>query len=51
VDHQVALLTRGSERVSLAILTYADGSHAYGKETLRGVAKRLLRGLHTAPHK
>lgn len=45
VDHQVALLTRGSERVSVAILTYADGSHAYGKETLRGVAKRLLRGL------
>jgi hypothetical protein len=45
VDHQVALLTRGKERVSLAILTYADGSHAYGKTTLRGVAKRLLRGL------
>src|SRR3954465_9131016 len=45
VDHQVALLTRGGERVSSPILTYADGSHAYGKETLRGVAKRLLRGL------
>lgn len=45
VDHQVALLTKGDKRVSLAILTYANGSHAYGKETLRGVAKRLLRGL------
>ena len=45
VDHQVALLTKGDRRVSLAILTYADGSHAYGKETLRGIAKRLLRGL------
>jgi hypothetical protein len=45
VDHQVALLTRGKERVSVAILTYLDGSHGYGKETLRGVAKRLLRGL------
>jgi hypothetical protein len=45
VDHQVALLTRGRERVSVAILTYLDGSHAYGKATLRGVAKRLLRGL------
>jgi hypothetical protein len=45
VDHQVALLTRGRERVSIAILTYANGSHAYGKETLRGTAKRLLRGL------
>jgi len=45
VDHQVALLTRGDERVSVAILTYLDGSHPHGKETLRGVALRLLRGL------
>jgi beta-lactamase class A len=45
VDHQVALLVRGRQRVSVAILTYADGSHAYGKATLRGVARRLLRGL------
>jgi hypothetical protein len=45
VDHQVALLARGDERVSLAILTYGNGTHAYGKKTLRGVAKRLLRGL------
>ena len=45
VDHQVALLTRKNERVSLAILTYADGGHAYGKTTLEGIAKRLLRGL------
>jgi beta-lactamase class A len=49
VDHQVALLTRGRERVSLAILTFADGTHAYGKETLRGIAKRLLRGLAASP--
>ncbi|MFL5905613.1 MAG: serine hydrolase [Gaiellaceae bacterium] len=48
VDHQVALLLRGDERVSIAILTYLDGSHAYGKETLRGVALRLLRGLAAA---
>jgi hypothetical protein len=45
VDHQVALLTRGDQRVSLAILTTADGTHAYGKQTLQGVASRLLRGL------
>ena len=45
VDHQVALLTRGTQRVSLAILTTADGTHAYGKRTLQGLAKRLLRGL------
>jgi beta-lactamase class A len=45
VDHQVALLTRGHERVSVAVLTLADGTHAYGKETLRGLFKRLLAGL------
>jgi beta-lactamase class A len=45
VDHQVALLTRGDDRVSIAMFTYGDGTHAYGKETLRGLAKRLLRGL------
>jgi beta-lactamase class A len=45
VDHQVALLTRGHERVAAAVLTTADGTHAYGKETLRGVFARLLRGL------
>jgi PKD repeat protein len=46
VDHQVALLVHGRTRVSVAILTEADGTHAYGKETLRGVAARLLDGLH-----
>jgi beta-lactamase family protein len=45
VDHQVALLTRGNERVSVAILTHLDGSHPYGEETLRGIALRLLKGL------
>jgi hypothetical protein len=45
VDHRVALLTRGDERLSVAILTQSDGSHAYEKQTLRGIAVRLLRGL------
>jgi hypothetical protein len=45
VDHQVALLRRGRERVAVAITTTDNGSHAAGKRTLRGVAKRLLRGL------
>jgi hypothetical protein len=45
VDHQVALLRRGGRRVSVAILTTGSPSHAYGKQTLRGVAARLLRGL------
>ena len=45
VDHQVALLTRGRERVSVAVLTTVTGGHAVGKATLRGVFRRLLRGL------
>ena len=45
VDHQVALLRRGTKRVSVAILTTSSPTHAYGKQTLRGVAARLLRGL------
>jgi hypothetical protein len=44
-DHQVALLRRGRRRVSVAILITSSPSHAYGNETLRGVAARLLRGL------
>jgi hypothetical protein len=47
VDHQVALLRRGDLRVSVAVMTTSDGSHAYGKATLRGVFRRLLRGLST----
>jgi hypothetical protein len=48
VDHQVALLRRGDERLALAILTTGSPSHAYAKQTLRGVAERLLRHL-TSP--
>ena len=42
VDHQVALLTRGRERVSVAVLTSGSPSHAYATKTLRGVFGRLL---------
>jgi hypothetical protein len=49
IDHQVALLTRGDERVSVAILTTSQGSHAYGKRTLREIARRLIRGLRGLP--
>jgi hypothetical protein len=44
-DHQVALLRRGTRRLSLAILITSSPSQAYANETLRGVAARLLRGL------
>jgi beta-lactamase class A len=45
VDHQVALLKRGCARVSVAVMTLNDGSHAYGKETLKGIFARLLAKL------
>jgi hypothetical protein len=44
-DHQVALLRRGKRRLAVAILITSSPSHAYGKETLRGIAARLLGGL------
>jgi protein MpaA len=46
-DHQVVLLTRGCARVSLAVLTMYDGSHPYGKETLKAIFSRLLSGFPT----
>src|SRR5947209_15817030 len=47
IDNQVALLTRGCARVSIAVLSMYDGSHPYGKQTLRGIFARLLHGLPT----
>jgi beta-lactamase class A len=49
VDHQVALLTHGAERVAVAVLTTGSPNHAYGKQTLRGVFARLVRGLAAQP--
>jgi hypothetical protein len=45
VDHQVALLKSDRRRVALAIFTQFDPDHRYGKQTLMGVASRLLAGL------
>jgi Beta-lactamase enzyme family len=45
VDHQIGLLRRGADRVSIAVMTVNNPSHAYGKATLAGVSRRLLRGL------
>jgi hypothetical protein len=44
-DHQAVLLTRGCARVAMTVLTMYDGSHRYGKQTLKGIFGRLLRGL------
>ena len=41
VDHQVALLVRGDERLAIAVLTAGNGTHAAGKETLEGIFRRL----------
>jgi hypothetical protein len=45
VDHQVGLLRRDGDRVALAVLTVANPSHDYGRQTEEGLARRLLRGL------
>jgi hypothetical protein len=50
IDNQVALLRRGCARVSIAVLTMHDGSHAYGKQTLRAIFRKLLSGLPTGAH-
>jgi len=45
-DHQVVLLRGcGDTRLAVAVMTKWQGSHAYGKRTLEGVFRRLLRGL------
>jgi Beta-lactamase enzyme family len=41
--HQVALLERGRRAMAIAVLTEANPSHGYGRETVRGIAARLLR--------
>jgi Beta-lactamase enzyme family len=50
IDNQVALMTRGCARISIAVLSMDDGSHAYGKQTLKVIFRDLLRGLPTGQH-
>ena len=45
VDHQSALLTRGDQRIAVSVLQRSTGTHAAGKRTLRGLGRRLARGL------
>lgn len=48
VENQVARYRRGSRRISIAVLTADNPSSAYGRQTQRGIARRLLRGLGPA---
>ena len=50
VDSQSILLTRGNMKIGLSILTHNDPDHTYGKNTLRGIAGRLLKGLDRHAH-
>jgi hypothetical protein len=43
--NQSALIQSDDRRVALAVLTDGNPSHVYGTETVRGVARRVLRGL------
>jgi hypothetical protein len=42
--NQVALITNGDRRLSLAVLTRGNPSAGYGHATIKGVAERLLHG-------
>jgi Beta-lactamase enzyme family len=44
-SHQVAWIERGRDRLSFAVLTEFSPNHRYSIRTLRGIFRRLLRGL------
>lgn len=45
VNHQVVLLSKDGRRIGLAVFTEESPSHDYGKQTLKGVFRILLRDL------
>ncbi|MDQ3759757.1 MAG: class A beta-lactamase-related serine hydrolase [Actinomycetota bacterium] len=45
VNHQVVLLAKDGRRIGLAVTTERSPSHEYGKQTLEGVFRILLRDL------
>ena len=51
LDHQVALIKRRCARVAIAVLTMHDGSHSYGKRTLRGDLRPTAAPLPAVPTK
>lgn len=46
ITNQIALLTQGGRRISLAVLTRRNPSFGYGQATIQGIAARLLRGVN-----
>ena len=45
ISRQIALLERGGLRIGIAILTEGNPWTSYGESTLKGVARRILKGL------